>query len=123
MDTTTRLMMVALAPQSVEPPSQADVLLRQLVASLGVLAEDAAVVGEREELPRVLRRIVRMAEHMGKSWACWSNGEGRCWLFVADLSTGAMPILQIDYYSEDGELRDSGAWVVGREGRWQRWSA
>jgi hypothetical protein len=30
------------------------------------------------------------------------------------------PVLSINRYGEDGELKDAGAWLVGPDGFWQR---
>jgi hypothetical protein len=117
MDTVT----LRQIPQA--PP--ADALLHEWIESLGVLPREANAIHEQGELSPALRRIVRMAMHMGRSWSCWGDAKQRLWLFVADISPllsreqGAS-VLQVDQYREGGELKDSGTWTSAPDGTWRR---
>jgi hypothetical protein len=111
--------------RQIPQPSPADALLHGWVESLGVLPREAHAIREHGELPDPLRRIARMAMHIGRSWSCWADANQQLWLFVADISPllsrerGAS-VLQVDQYREDGELKDSGTWTSAPDGTWRR---
>lgn len=71
-----------------------------------------------------LRRILRRAAEEGRVWACWAC-DIQQWLFTADMSLPlsrerGTPVLSINRYGEDGELKEAGIWLVGPDGSWQR---
>ncbi len=112
--------MRTLTLRSMQQPSYLDTLLYSLVMELGVIPADAYPVREPEKLPPPLRQLVGMATHVGQSWGCWTD-EHRHWLFIAELPlTRGRPVLQLDRYNEQGDLRDTSNWYCDDTDRWHR---
>ena len=113
--------MRTLTLRNMQQPSYLDTLLDALVPQLCVLPEDADPIRDPANLPGALRKIVKMATHVGQSWACWTNSGGRYWLFVAEMPlTRGTPMLQLDEYNEAGDLRGSSSWQCGDDDHWRR---
>lgn len=110
-------------------PSHVDELLLELVQSVAeLIPEGAYQILDQASLPTALHPRVRYALHTGKSWACWVDDGGRAWLFLAEMSLplsreSGTPVLQVDQYGEDGEVRDTARWIAASDGKWQRHSA
>ena len=102
-------------------PTYLDTLLHDLVMQLCVLPRDAYSLHDREQLPAPLKKITRMATHVGQSWQYWTDGRDRHWLFVAEMpSTRGAPVLLLDQYNEAGDLRGSIRWQCGEDDQWRR---
>jgi len=113
--------MRTLTLRTMQQPSYLDALLDGLVVQMGLLPEDADPIRDRAMLPSALRQIVRMATHVGQSWASWANRRGQHWLFVAEMPlTRGTPMLQLDQYNEAGDLRASSEWQCGDDDQWRR---
>jgi hypothetical protein len=99
-------------------------LLQGLAKNSGMLADGARPLRDRGELPAGLQQVIMQAARDGVSWTCWLDGQGHIWLFTAEMSLplsrkrGA-PVLQVNHYREDGELKEMANWV-NRDARWQR---
>ncbi len=114
--------MRTLTLRNMQQPSYLDTLLDALVEQLGVVPRDAYPIRDRDNLPAALRQIVRMATHVGQSWACWANEQGRYWLFVAEMPlTRGTPMLQLDQYNSTGDLRASSKWHCDDDDQWRRY--
>jgi hypothetical protein len=110
--------------QSLQQPARVEEMLHEVVKSASLAPAEAAPIRDRDSLPAELRRIIAMATNVGQSWAAWKDDGGHIRLFVAELSLAASreraaPVLQLDQYSEDGEMKATGQWVE-REGKWSR---
>ena len=113
--------MRTLTLRSMQQPSYLDTLLDALVTQLGVIPQDADPIRDRDNLPGALRQIVKMATHVGQSWAAWADARGHCWLFVAEMPlTRGTPVLHLDQYNATGELRGSSKWRCGDDDQWRR---
>jgi hypothetical protein len=114
--------MRTLTLRAMQQPTYLDTLLDALVQQLRVLPEDADPIRDHNNLPPALLQIVREATHIGQSWACWANGRGQHWLFVAEMPlTRGTPLLRLDQYNGTGNLRASSRWRCGDDDQWQRY--
>jgi hypothetical protein len=110
-----------------QQPAHVDRLLQGLIKHSGLLPGGAVLLSTRRELPEILHPVILRAAREGLSWSCWLDGEGHVWLFTGEMSLplsrerGA-PVLQINHYREDGELKEIANWV-NSESRWRRCSA
>jgi len=116
--------------QMLEPPSQVDVLLRELVQSRGIVPEGTYEIRDRTSLPTALRRLAQNIRHTAdQSWACWLSDDGHTWFFfIAEMpsslsSERGKPVLQINQYGEDGVILYTGQWVADAAGKWMRCTA
>jgi hypothetical protein len=111
--------------RALQHPSHVDELLTELVQSVDeLIPEGAYQILDQASLPEPLRRLVRYALHTGHSWACWFDDGGRAWLFLAEMSLAlsresGVPVLHVDQYAEDGEIRATGRWIATQDGKWQ----
>ena len=114
--------------RALQHPSHVDELLTELVQSVDeLIPEGAYQILDQSSLPTALGRLVRYAMHSGHSWACWVDDGGHAWLFLAEMSLAlsresGVPVLQVDQYGEDGQIRDTGTWIAAHDGKWQRCS-
>jgi hypothetical protein len=104
--------------------SLVDGLLREVVQSTALLPECAMLL-PRYELSAPLRRIVAMATNIGQSWTAWGDAGGDVWLCVAEVSRTlsserVAPVLQVDMYDAQGDMRDTGKWVRDGQAHWRR---
>jgi hypothetical protein len=127
MTTSVNMGMGTLPLRSVQEPSRTDVLLDELVSALGLLPENAQRLHEAHDIPRAMRRIIRMATHVGQSWICWQDPQGHVALLIAEMPPQVLwekdgfVGLDVDRYAEDGELVGSGRWLKDQQGTWRRW--
>jgi hypothetical protein len=114
--------------RALQHPSHVDELLTELVQSVDeLIPEGAYQILDQASLPTALNRLARYAVFKGHSWACWVDDSGHAWLFLAEMSLTlsrerGVPVLQVDQYGEDGQMRDSGKWIAAHDGKWQRCS-
>jgi hypothetical protein len=112
--------------RALQHPSHVDELLTELVQSVDeLIPEGAYQILDQSSLPTTLRRLVRYALHTGRSWACWVDDSGHAWLFLAEMTLAlsrerGVPVLHVDQYDEEGEIRDTGKWIAAHDGKWQR---
>ncbi|HTV53139.1 MAG TPA: hypothetical protein VME21_18240 [Steroidobacteraceae bacterium] len=129
MTTSVNIGMGTLPLRSVPTPSRTDVLLDELVTAIGLAPADAHRLQETRDIPRAMRRIIRMATHVGQSWTCWQDSAGQVSLVIAEMPPQVLwekdgfVGLDIDRYAEDGELVGSGRWLRDQHGTWRRWGA
>lgn len=113
--------MRTLTLRAMQQPTYLDTLLDALVTQLGILPECTHPIRDPSNLPSALREIARTAVHVGKSWACWSDGPDQYWLFVAEMPlTRGTPVLRLDQYNGTGDLRASSKWTCGDDDQWRR---
>jgi hypothetical protein len=104
-------------------PSQVERLLEAFI-SRGALPEGCFQIRDPNALPTELQRLIGGAANEGRVWSCWANNF-EVWLFTCEMSLPLSrergePVLLVSRYGEGGVLQDSGAWMRGLEGRWQR---
>jgi hypothetical protein len=110
--------------RTIQQPLHLERLLDAYITRSDVVPKDSYQIRDPNAVVAPLRRILLRAGEEGRVWACWAYGVQQ-WLFTADMSLPlsrerGTPVLSIDRYSEDGELIETGAWVVGPDGLWQR---
>ncbi len=116
--------METLRLRKIQQPSQVERLLEAYVTRGSFLPEGAYQIRDPEALPSKLRQILTQATGKGEVWACWSYGV-RTWLFTGEMSLPlsrerGTPVLHVNLYAEDGELKEAGTWMAAPAGKWQR---
>jgi len=106
-----------------QPPPHVERLLDGLVTRARLVPQDAYQIRDPGSVPKDLRRIAKLAAVNGRAWSCWTY-RIRTWLVTGEMliplsrERGA-PVLQVDVYDEDGP-KDSGLWMIARDGTWSR---
>src|SRR5690242_13370084 len=108
--------METLTLRSLKQPSRVEVVLHELLQHLSALPQDAYDVCDIGELPAGLRQVATTAKSIGQACSCWTDDRRQHWLFVAEMSRAlsrerGVPVLQVDQYGDDGELKETGRWV------------
>ena len=110
--------------RSLQQPSHVQRLLEQLVLRGSFLPKGCEQVHDPSTLPPQLRRVLAGEVEQGHIWACWANNF-QTWLFTGEMSLTLSrerraPVLRVNLYDEMGELKETGAWLAAREGKWTR---
>lgn len=110
--------------RTLQRPSGLEMLLESLVLSQNWVPLDSPHVGDRSELPSVLRKLVIRAIKSEGAWRAWSNHDG-IRLFLAEMSLElsrerGCPVLKVHYYDETGRLEMYSLWAQPAEGAWRR---
>ena len=110
--------------RTLQQPGQIERLLEALVTRAGLVPEGAYQLRDRGGLPSTLQLVLAQPTNKGQVWTCWADSF-RTWLFTAEMSLPMSrerrtPVLTVNVYGEDGELKECGNWMVNQEGRWQR---
>lgn len=106
-------------------PAQAERLLEALATRSGSLPDGAYQVRDPDSLPVNLRRVLSKIAGTSQVWTCWACGT-HMWLFTGQISLGlsrerGTPVLQVDLYGEDGDLKEAGTWMTDPDGKsWRR---
>jgi len=116
--------METLRLRSIQQPAHVRRLLEQLVMRGSFLPKGCEEVRDPTALPPQLRRVLAAEIEHGHVWACWANNV-QIWLFTGEMSLALSrerkaPVLRVNLYDEMGELKESGAWLAGRDGKWNR---
>ena len=112
---------VTLTMRQLRPPSREELLLNEAARSLGGLPPDAFVLAGLDGVPPAVRRVMKMARHMGRPVSAWRSESGGHWLFVGELVTRReITLLAVDQYSSVGELMGRGLWRQNADGQWLR---
>ena len=88
------------------------------------LPKSCEEVRDLSALPSQLRRVLIREIEQGHAWACWGTNF-QMWLFTGELSLTLSrerraPVLRVSLYDELGDLKETGAWLAGRDGQWSR---
>ena len=116
--------METLRLRRMQEPSRVERLLEAYISRAGDLPDDAYQIRDPSELPPCLRTVVTRAIEDRETWACWASGS-QLWLFTCHLSLersrerGA-PVILLQVYGEDAELKGSAAWRFDPLGVWVR---
>ena len=113
--------------RSIQQPGRVDGLLESFITGTNRVPQDAYQVrapSELSELSHDLRTIAQEAHRKHRAWSAWTGDRGT-WLFTAEMSLAlsrerGAPVLQVFAYSEYGELLETGFWMHGKHGNWQR---
>jgi hypothetical protein len=111
---------VTLTMRQLRPPTREELLLTEAARSLGGLPADAFVLAGLDGVPHPVRRVIKMAQHMGRPVSAWRDESGGHWLFVGELVTRrGTAVFAVDQYSSAGELIGRGLWRQDSRGQWQ----
>lgn len=110
--------------RTIQQPSGVEALLDSFVWGVDVLPDGARKIRDRSALPGVLQRLAINAQKKQKVWGAWTD-DHRTWFFAADMSLPlsrerGRPVLQVDAYTEHGDLTESACWLAVRDGEWRR---
>jgi hypothetical protein len=116
--------METLRLRRIQEPSRVERLLEAYISRASDLPDDAYQVRDLRELPANLQALLARVIEEGQVWSCWARGS-EIWLFACHMSLtlsrerGA-PVLLVQLYGEDAELKDSAAWRFDARGTWTR---
>jgi hypothetical protein len=119
--------MQTMTLRRLQKPSKVDLLLRELVQAVGILPQDSREILDATDMPAALRRVIKMANHIGHSCSCWADDCNSYSLFIGELSPdlsrerGSL-VLLLDHYGGDGKLMGTSQWAQDHSGKWQRCS-
>ena len=116
--------METLRLRRMQEPSRVERLLEAYISRAADLPDDAYQIRDASELPPSLRVTLSRAIEEGPMWSCWARGS-QLWLYTCHMSLersgerGA-PVILVQVYGEDAELKGSGAWRFDPLGQWTR---
>jgi hypothetical protein len=110
--------------RKIQQPSRVGGLLEAYISRGETLPRAAYEIHERSALPEPLRKVAARATQQGRVWRGWAS-RSHVWLFTADMSLAlsrerGAPVLQVSIHDENGELTDSGCWLMDRQSNWMR---
>lgn len=116
--------MQTLRSRKLLQPSQIERLLEAYATRSGVMPEGAYQLRDPDSLPPEVRLVLNQITGTGQVWTCWAYAT-RLWLFTGEVSLPLSrerraPVLRVNLYGEDGQLKESGAWMTHPDGDWQR---
>jgi hypothetical protein len=79
---------------------------------------------DQRAVPAALQGVIFQAMHKDRAWCAWKDNS-RIWLLTCEMllelsRERGSPVLNVQLYGEDGELKDSDSWALDREGKWRR---
>jgi hypothetical protein len=112
--------------RKLQQPSQVERLLDTVISRAKLVPDDSYPIRDPKALPAGLRRIALQSVKEGQVWACWTSGL-KHWLFTAEMSLEASrerkkPVLRVNCYDDQGELKETASWMANPEGHWGRCS-
>lgn len=115
--------METLRLRRIQEPSRVERLLAAYISRTH-LPEDAYQIRDPSELPQCLRLVLTRAIGEGQVWSCWAQGS-RLWLYTCHMSLPlsrerGFPVIEVQLYAENAELKESGIWRYDPLGTWIR---
>jgi hypothetical protein len=117
--------METLRLRRIQEPSRVERILDAYISRTSSLPDDAFQIRDPSQLPKNLQLLLTRGLREGRVWSCWAHGQQHIWLFTCHLSMelsrerGA-PVILVQLYGEDGELKDSGTWKFDPVENWTR---
>lgn len=116
--------METLKLRRIQEPSRVERLLEAYVSRARILRRDSYQVRDTGELPHTLQAVIARAIEQGEVWLCWMRGS-EVWLFIGHMPLSASrerraPVLEVQRYDEDANLKESGIWRCDQHGNWSR---
>jgi len=110
--------------RKIQVPTSIERLLDAVITRAQLVPEESYQIRDPKSLPILLQNLVKRATQEGKVWSARSDGQ-HTWLFTSEMPLSrsrelGTPVLQINIYGEDGQLKDSAAWAGDRAGSWNR---
>jgi hypothetical protein len=108
----------------IQRSSQVGELLESYIAQSSVVPKGSYQIHKLQSVPLEVRKVLTQAVKEGQTWSCWAHGL-RTWLFTCNMCRPlsrerGTPVLQVNLYGSDGELRDHGSWMPDQTGKWCR---
>lgn len=109
---------------AIQQPSRIERLLVAFALRSGIMTPDAYMLRDQRAVPAVLQGVIFQAMRKNRAWCAWKDNS-RIWLLTCEMllersREHGSPVLDVQLYSEDGELKDSDSWTVDKEGKWCR---
>jgi hypothetical protein len=116
--------METLRLRRIQEPSRIERILEAYISRTSSLPHDAHQIRDQSKLPKNLRVLLARALEEGRVWSCWGWGP-QLWLFTCHMSLSlsrerGVPVILVQLYGEDGDLKDSGTWRFEPPGNWTR---
>jgi hypothetical protein len=110
--------------RTIRQPSSVERLLDLFVTTTKRVPKGACPVRTHSALPHALMSRVQQAQLRQRAWCAWTDDK-RTWFFTAEMSFAlsrerGMPVFEINAYSEQGELQETGFWTHDEQGSWHR---
>jgi hypothetical protein len=110
--------------QKIQQPSRVQRLLQAFISRSDIVPSDSYEISDAKDLPEPLRKVRTRASRQGRVWSCWAS-RSHVWLFTCDMSLArsrerGVPVLEVSVHDENGELTDSGSWMIDSHGNWMR---
>jgi len=118
------LHMETVRLRAMQQPSRVERLLVAFALRSGIMNPDAFMVRDQRAVPAVLQGVIFQAMRNDRAWCAWRDASRisllTCEMLLEPSRAYGSPVLNVQLYDEDGELKDSDSWVVDREGKWRR---
>jgi hypothetical protein len=116
--------METLRLRRIQEPSRIERILDAYISRTSSLPDDAYQIRDQSNLPKNLQVLLARALKEGHVWSCWAHPP-HLWLFTCHMSLAlsrerGVPVILVQLYGEDGELKDSGMWRFELPGNWTR---
>jgi hypothetical protein len=116
--------METLRLRRIQEPSRVERILDAYISRTNGLPDDGYQIRDQSKLPENLQVLLARALKEGHVWSCWARGS-QLWLFNCHMSLArsrelGAPVILVQLYGEDGELKDSGTWRFDPQGNWTR---
>ncbi|HEX4648586.1 MAG TPA: hypothetical protein VH111_07160 [Steroidobacteraceae bacterium] len=116
--------METLRLRRIQEPSRVERILDAYISRASLLPDDAYQIRDPSKLPENLQVLLARALKEGHVWSCWASGS-HLWLFTCHMSLAlsrerGAPVILVQLYGADGELKDSGTWRFDPVGNWTR---
>jgi hypothetical protein len=110
--------------RAIQEPSRVERLLVAFALRSGIMTADAYMLRDQRAVPAVLQSVIFQAMREDRAWCAWKDN-ARMWLLTCEMRLElsrqrGSPVLDVQLYGEDGELKDSDLWGVDPEGKWRR---
>lgn len=117
--------METLRLRRIQEPSRVERILDAYISRTSSLPDDAYQIRDPSNLPKNLQALLARGIKEGHVWSCWACDPQHFWLFTCHMSLAlsrerGAPVILVQVFGEDGELRDSGTWRFDPRENWTR---
>ena len=118
------LRMETVRLRAIQQPSRVERLLVAFALRSGIVDPDGYLLRDQRAVPAALQGVIFQAMRMDRAWCAWKDNS-RVWLLTCEMlleqsRQRGSPVLNVQLYAEDGELKDDASWLVDPEGEWRR---
>jgi hypothetical protein len=110
--------------RAIQEPSRVERLLVAFALRSGIMSSDAYMLRDQRAVPAVLQGVIFQAMRADRAWCAWKDDSRisllTCEMLLEQSRERGSPVLHVQLYGEDGELKDNACWGVDPEGKWRR---